>query len=104
MKNATDKGLETILSGLEATTLAQPCLFDRLCGGQEPVILYGAGHTGRELAQRMRADYGDRLLFTDQRQDLWGGCLDGIAVLSPARPRSSTAGTVFCHYGFQPRA
>ena len=85
MKNATNKGLETILSGLEATTLAQPCLFDRLCGGQEPVILYGAGHTGRELAQRMRADYGDRLLFTDQRQDLWGGCLDGIAVLSPAQ-------------------
>ena len=83
MENATEKSLETLLSGLEATALAQPFLFDRICG-QAPVILYGAGHTGQELALRMRADYGDRLFFTDRRRDLWGGQVRGIPVLSPA--------------------
>lgn len=84
MKNATDKSLETILSGLEAAALSQPCLFDRIRGEHAPVILYGAGHTGRELALRMREDYGDRLFFADRRPDLWGGQVGGLPVLSPA--------------------
>lgn len=82
-RNMAD-ALESLLSCLEDMAVAQPRLFDRICGARSPVVLYGAGNTGQELALHLRADYGGRLVFADQRQDLWGREILGIPVLSPA--------------------
>lgn len=84
MNEFSDGRLEDVLARMEAVTLDQSCLFDRISGGGRPVILHGAGNTGRELALCMLPDYGGRLLFSDQRCDLWGKHIDGIPVLNPA--------------------
>jgi FkbM family methyltransferase len=83
MNAETETKFNQIIESMESIARTQPHAFDRICGKHSPIILYGAGHTGRELSLRMHEEYGERLFFTDRRENLWGGHLDGIPVLSP---------------------
>lgn len=76
--------LDLMLDRMETIACEQPAMFDRICAEKGNIILYGAGKTGRDLAAQLSVDYGKRLFFADMRQELWGGHIDGIPVLSPS--------------------
>jgi FkbM family methyltransferase len=49
-----------------------------------PIVLMGAGGLGRLIARITRENGGDVVAFCDNAERLWGHCVDGVQVLSPA--------------------
>jgi FkbM family methyltransferase len=49
-----------------------------------PVVLMGAGGLGRLIARIARENGGEVLAFCDNAERLWGNCVEGVPVLSPA--------------------
>ena len=59
--------------------------FDRLTAGcADGLVLFGAGNMGRIVARKLRAVDVEPVAFTDNNSRLWGQCVEGIPVLSPA--------------------
>jgi len=74
-----------VIDGDVAAGRVEAALADRLTGPDAPVVvLFGAGRLGRRLNAAL-ADAGVATrVFADNDIRLWGACLDGVPVLSPA--------------------
>lgn len=58
--------------------------FDRLAGPfAESLVLFGCGAIGRKTANGLRSVGIEPLAFADNDPSLWGGTVEGIAVMSP---------------------
>lgn len=58
--------------------------FDRLTAPYgKSLVLFGAGHLGRQVLARLRKDGIEPLAFADNNPQIWGKFVDGLEVLSP---------------------
>jgi FkbM family methyltransferase len=78
--------LERLLSdSVPATQLRQQTHYDVQAGPHgNRVVLFGAGHLGRDTLARLRRLPVEVLVFADNNPQLWGKEIDGLPVLSPA--------------------
>lgn len=62
-----------------------PSLTNRQGASAVPVVIYGVGDVGRQLAHELRYSASHRLIgFVDENQSLWRQMLDGVRVHNPA--------------------
>jgi hypothetical protein len=69
---------------IEAVKHRERCTLDALLASRNNrVVLFGAGGLGKRAVAQLKSIGIVPLAITDNRQSLWGGMLDGLAILSP---------------------
>jgi FkbM family methyltransferase len=82
-------GLDELLSeGAADAEARERRELDRLTGGAEGIVLFGAGNLGRKIQRVLHRNGADALAFADNNQSLWGTSIEGIPVLSPREAAS----------------
>ncbi len=78
--------LDQLLSETPASVLRreQSAFDDLLAAAENRMVLFGSGNFGRKALRILRGAKVEPLAFADNNQALWGKCIDGVWVLSPA--------------------
>ncbi len=86
MPTLTNHELDLLLAADPARVAAHlGGLYDAATGALgSRIVLYGAGHFGRRTLAGLRRSGVEPLAFADSNPTLWGECIDGLTVLSPA--------------------